>query len=552
MSEQPQITYKETSRDCAVLLFLTLFIYIPFLGSIGYDGNEPIRALVAQEMLKTGNWIVPVLHGKIYLLKPPLMNWIIAASGNVFGVINEWTSRLPSVLAVFMTSISVYFFTKSWLDREGRLTAAIATLSMAGMISKGRLSEIDSLYVFFVVLSLLIWINGYLRRWRPAFVWIISLSVLGIGFLTKGPGIIAFFYLSVVAYLIFIRHLSFFFSRSHLAGVLSFGIVVGIYLMALFQQVGFQEYIYVWIKEFRGVRTSSRHGFLEHFLSFPPRAISAFLPWILFIIPAVAIKDLRGRARMVLKNEIVSFSLIMVLANFPVFWLLTGARVRYFHPAIPFASILIGGLFAMYLNRIRESPETKKSLIKYMKVILSLPLLAGGIAIVYGLLKRELTLLVTLFTALLIFINVFLLYKVRAMQLKPIPFYYALLTGFCLLIYTSFQLQYFEKSPSYSLNIARGINRVLPADIDTVYELGYDQFLEITCYLTKRVIQIDRLSQLPSPDEQGKVYFIFNNRFLTKEDRVENKHFLERVNWEKIYSQYYSAKKGDIVVGFLK
>ncbi len=543
---------KNTLRDCTVLLLLTLFIYVPFLGSLAYDGNEPIRALVAQEMLKTANWIIPLLHGKIYLLKPPLMNWIIAVSGYVFGMINEWTARLPSVLAVFMTSISIYFFTKSWLDREGRLMAAIATLSMAGLISKGRVAEIDSLYVFFVVLSLLVWITGYLKRWRPAVVWILSLSVLGIGFLAKGPAIIAFFYLSIFAYLLVRRRLLFLFSGSHLAGILFFGVVVGIYLMALFQQVGFHEYIHMWIKEFRGVRTSSRHGFLEHFLSFPPKAISAFLPWILFIIPAIAIKDLRDRAKAVLKNEIISFSLIMALANFPVFWLLTGARVRYFLPVAPFVAILIGGFFGMYLNRIKENSETKNAFIKYLKVMLSITVLAGVTAIVYGLTKRQLTPLIILFITLLIFFNILLLFKVRVIQLNTIPIHYALLTGFCLLIYTSFQIVHLEKSPNYSLNIARGIKQIVPGDIDTVYELGYDQFLEITCYLPNRVIQIDKLSELPSPDEEDKVYFIFGSRYLTKQDRVENKHFLEQVEWEEVYSQYYSERKGNIVVGSLK
>jgi len=100
---------KTTSADCVLIMIITVFIYLRFLGLSGWSGNKPLRVVAAQEMLRTGDWMIPVIHGRPYILKPPLMNWLIALSGSFFGTINEWTSRLPSVLAMLMTSISVYF-----------------------------------------------------------------------------------------------------------------------------------------------------------------------------------------------------------------------------------------------------------------------------------------------------------------------------------------------------------------------------------------------------------------------------------------------------------
>jgi 4-amino-4-deoxy-L-arabinose transferase-like glycosyltransferase len=151
-------------------MIITVFIYLPFLGLSGWSGNEPMRVVASQEMLRTGNWLIPVIHGTPYFLKPPLMNWLIALSGNLFGTINEWTSRLPSVLAMFMTAISIYALTGKWLRREGRLCAAVATLSMTGLIKKGVSAEIDSIFIFFVTVTLLIWINGYVKQWKPVFL----------------------------------------------------------------------------------------------------------------------------------------------------------------------------------------------------------------------------------------------------------------------------------------------------------------------------------------------------------------------------------------------
>ena len=55
------------------------------LGVMVFIDDEAIRALVAQEMLWSGNYISPTMHGDIYLNKPPLFNWVLALSFTVFG-----------------------------------------------------------------------------------------------------------------------------------------------------------------------------------------------------------------------------------------------------------------------------------------------------------------------------------------------------------------------------------------------------------------------------------------------------------------------------------
>ena len=90
-------------RHCLLICCITLAIYIPLIHGNPWNGNEPTRVAVAQDMLRTGNWITPTLHGKLYLTKPPLMNWLIAASGAVFGVsglVVADASVLPSSIGV--------------------------------------------------------------------------------------------------------------------------------------------------------------------------------------------------------------------------------------------------------------------------------------------------------------------------------------------------------------------------------------------------------------------------------------------------------------------
>src|SRR3954465_4668675 len=81
-------------------------IYLPGLGSLKIKGGEGRRILPAVTMLESGNYLVPQVGSEPYFRKPPLVNWLVAASFKVTGVRNEWTARLPSVLCVLMVALA--------------------------------------------------------------------------------------------------------------------------------------------------------------------------------------------------------------------------------------------------------------------------------------------------------------------------------------------------------------------------------------------------------------------------------------------------------------
>src|SRR5712691_11732876 len=96
------------SRHRAVFVVLLVWaaIYLPALGSIAIKGEEGRRIFPAIRMLETGNYIVPQVGSNPYYRKPPLVNWLVAASFETFGVRNEWTARLPSVISVLAVAIA--------------------------------------------------------------------------------------------------------------------------------------------------------------------------------------------------------------------------------------------------------------------------------------------------------------------------------------------------------------------------------------------------------------------------------------------------------------
>src|SRR5262249_49464999 len=98
----------------AVLLVWAV-VYLPALGSVAIKGEEGRRILPAVGMLKTGNYIVPEVGGNPYFRKPPLVNWLVAASFRIFGVRNEWTARLPSAGVVLAVAIAFFFVSRGGL-----------------------------------------------------------------------------------------------------------------------------------------------------------------------------------------------------------------------------------------------------------------------------------------------------------------------------------------------------------------------------------------------------------------------------------------------------
>src|SRR2546430_2406336 len=188
-------------RAVAVVVLVWAVIYLPALGSIAIKGEEGRRILPAVRMLETGNYIVPQIGSNPYFRKPPLVNWLVAASFKVFGVRNEWTARLPSALAVLAVAIAFVTVARASLGARGSIIAALIWLTNIGMIEKGRLIEIEALYVSLCGLAIIFWLSFFLQKKSPWLTWLPASVFLGLGLLAKGPTHLIFFYGIVIAVL---------------------------------------------------------------------------------------------------------------------------------------------------------------------------------------------------------------------------------------------------------------------------------------------------------------------------------------------------------------
>src|SRR5436309_2984714 len=188
-------------RALFVILLVWAVIYLPALGSIAIKGEEGRRILPAIRMLETGNYIVPQVGSNPYFRKPPLVNWLVAASFKIFGVRNEWTARLPSAIAVLAVAIAFVTVARASLGPSGSTVAALIWMTNIGLIEKGLLIEIEALYVSLCGLAIIFWLSFRLQNKSPWIIWLPASIFLGFGILAKGPTHLLFFYAVVFAVL---------------------------------------------------------------------------------------------------------------------------------------------------------------------------------------------------------------------------------------------------------------------------------------------------------------------------------------------------------------
>ena len=95
---------RERLRDYAILLAVSAALTLPNLGATSlWDVDEGVNAEAAREMRDNGTWIVPTFNYQLRTAKPVMLYWLQRGTYAAFGV-DEWSARLPSVLAAWLAS----------------------------------------------------------------------------------------------------------------------------------------------------------------------------------------------------------------------------------------------------------------------------------------------------------------------------------------------------------------------------------------------------------------------------------------------------------------
>jgi 4-amino-4-deoxy-L-arabinose transferase-like glycosyltransferase len=193
-----------------------LFFYGLHIGEL--YRTETLRAILAAEFLRSGDWIVPRLYGQPLFTKPPGMYAAIALASWPMGRVTEATARLPSAIAATVTVLLVYWYFRRQVGKLGGLVAAVILPLNIMWLDKAPSAEIDMLQVAWVAASILFFLRALEsdERNRSGWPWWLAalLCVAG-GVLTKWTAP-AFFYGTAIPLLMIRRRLRLLWSKQHL------------------------------------------------------------------------------------------------------------------------------------------------------------------------------------------------------------------------------------------------------------------------------------------------------------------------------------------------
>ena len=174
-------------RDLVLLLLLGLLVFSAGIGlKDPWPADEPRFALIAKEMVATGDWFFPHRAGELYADKPPVFLWseaaVYAATRSI-----RLAHLLPSLVSGLLTLALVYGLGRRLWHRRAGLGAGLTLLLMVQFPLQARTGQIDAMATLWTTLGL--W--GLCRHllagpnWRA---YHLGFFAMGLGVITKGVG----------------------------------------------------------------------------------------------------------------------------------------------------------------------------------------------------------------------------------------------------------------------------------------------------------------------------------------------------------------------------
>jgi 4-amino-4-deoxy-L-arabinose transferase-like glycosyltransferase len=321
-----------------VVVGLVLFIYFLRLDFLPMVGEEARWARGAVQMVETGDWVVARQQLIPFPERPPMSSWAMALVGLVRGEVDPTAARLPSVLAIMLTSILVYAYTRGFLGRLAATAASLAYATFGQVLQIGRHGESEALFTLFVTASLLAWHYGYEKKWRATLVWSLGYLFMALAALVKGPQAPVYFVAVIGAYLLLIkRDWRYLLRPAH--GV---GILVAASLLLAWQAPYYLMTDADAVRATWGGLAGDRFqltGLLKHVASYPLETFVCLLPWSPLLF---ALASKRFRVSLSDIWPLVGFLAVALLVTYPSVLFASHARGRYFMPMYPCIAVLLG------------------------------------------------------------------------------------------------------------------------------------------------------------------------------------------------------------------
>jgi 4-amino-4-deoxy-L-arabinose transferase-like glycosyltransferase len=329
-------------------LALVAALCLPGIGQrLIYLGDEARYALLARDMVQSGDWLVPRIGSEVHMEKTPLFIWAIAALSLAGRRVTELTAVLPAALSAIAGVAMTMLLGRRMFGPRAAVLSGLALATAWGYVWHGRVALADMMVTCFVVAGAAAFWTAVGRepaaRGPMALFW----TCLGLALAAKGPvGLMPL--LPCAAFLVAERGWAGLRALRPLTGV---GVLL---LVSLPWALGFalqRETSYVQsvlVEDFLAPRLRGWRHASELFFAVGPIVVG-LMPWTPFVPWAVR----RGwwRAESDDTRRAFRFLVFWVLAYAVVITAVPHKRDRYLLPTFPALALMVGWLWDRWIAR---------------------------------------------------------------------------------------------------------------------------------------------------------------------------------------------------------
>jgi 4-amino-4-deoxy-L-arabinose transferase-like glycosyltransferase len=327
-------------------LLLAAALFLPSIGErLIYLGDEARYALLARNMLHTGDWLVPRIGSEVHLEKTPLFIWSIAALSLGRGDVTELTAVLPAALSgIAGVGMTVVLGRRMFGLRAGVLGGLVLATTW-GFFWHARMALADMMVTVFVVCAAAaFWAaveRGGPRRLPMALFW----ACLGLALSAKGPvGLMPL--LPCAAFLVADRGWPGLRELRPLTGLAVVALISVPWALAFAFQPATSYVQSVLIEDFLAPRLRGWRHASEIFWALGPIGVG-FLPWTPFL-PA-AVRDGWWKAERDDTRRAFRLLVFWVLAYVIVMTVTPHKRDRYLLPTYPALALMVAWLWDRWM-----------------------------------------------------------------------------------------------------------------------------------------------------------------------------------------------------------
>ena len=170
----------------AALVALAVVLAALPIGSDVYEGGEAREGLVVREMLRTGDWILPLWNGSVVPSKPPLFHWLAAGAAGLTGAgVTEHTLRAPSIGLAGLVVLLVFLAGRAWGGEQVGFMAALVLATTPQFLNEAGDGRVDMTLTTAITGAQLAFVHALRGGGGPTRI-VLALC-LALAMLAKGP-----------------------------------------------------------------------------------------------------------------------------------------------------------------------------------------------------------------------------------------------------------------------------------------------------------------------------------------------------------------------------